>query len=161
LPKNFYKRPTLFTEILQKNRKQQAMSDGIKTLAFAIHSAAIDLGGIDPECGRPIVHNPSGDVLWIVERQGDVIVAENLTGQQTRLCAADIDRPEYDQTIPPVKLSTGKIIRTFPHPDGYHYTPALMTDGEWNEFCGLSQRWHNTVHVESRELCGSSYNGPG
>jgi hypothetical protein len=134
------------------------MQRGIKTLAFAIHSAAIDLGGISPDIGRAVIEKATGNVLWISSKLGDVLVAENLAGVQKQLCAADVEFAEC-RSIPPVKLTTGKLIRTFPHPDGYHYTPALMTDSEWREFCGLSQQWHGTV--DSRELLASSFNGPG
>lgn len=137
------------------------MTHGIKTLGFAIHSAAQLLGGINPDRCRPVIENATGCVWWLNSIQDDEYIVRDLGGVQRTFHASDVSLPEFASTIPAVQLSTGKIIETFRHPAGYKYTPTLMTDSEWNEFCGLAKLWYVELDYDDIALRSSSLNGAG
>lgn len=138
------------------------MKNGIKSLAFAVHKAAEVLGGINPELFRPVIENATGCVWWLVSRQDDTLHVVDVGGTQRAFNATDVKLPDYRPAMPPVQLSTGKLVKSFRHPAGYQYTVTPMNDSEWREFCGLSKQW-KSVHrdYDDRVLLSSSFNGPG
>ena len=135
--------------------------NGIKTLAFAIHEAAEQLGGINPHRGRAVIEKATQCIWWLVDRTETSVTVTDLSGSQRQLQADQIELAECRQPMPPVRLSTGKLVETFSHPDGHKYTPATMTDEEWTEFCRLSQLWNAERDYDDRALLASSFNGPG
>lgn len=135
--------------------------DGIKTLAFAIHGAAEQLGGINPHRGHAVVEKATQCIWWLVDRTETSVTVTDLSGAQRQLQADQIELAKCRQPMPPVRLATGKLVETFSHPDGYQYTPSTMTDDEWTEFCRLSQLWNAERDYDDRALLASSFNGPG
>lgn len=137
------------------------MTHGIKTLAFAIHSAAQSIGGINPDRGRPVIETATGCVWWLLATHDNKYAVRDMGGILKTFSASEVILPEFASVIPPVELSTGKIVETFRHPAGYKYTPSTMTDAEWNEFCGMVTLWEAEFDYDDIAVRSASFNGPG
>jgi len=132
-----------------------------KTLIFAIDQAANLLGSIHQNRGHAVIEKATQCIWWLVEQTADAVTVTDLSGMRRDLRPDQIELAECGQPMPPVRLSTGKLVETFSHPDGHKYTPATMTDEEWTEFCRLSQLWNAERDYDDRAMLASSFNGPG
>lgn len=114
----------------------------VKTLILATAAAEMLMNdAVHPERNRPLIDRNTGTVWWLIDRQSNSIVARDVGGFIVTFDAADMIEPSFVPAMPPVILSSGKLIESVRHPSGYQIAIGAMSDNEWKEFGNLLSEW--------------------